>query len=535
MPFLQAQNISFQFSNGDRLFHQLSCAMNVPRVGLVGRNGVGKSMLASILLGEKPPESGNVLLPSSYAMYRQQPSNLACSIAEFLGKAQAIEALRHIEIGDCSPHWFEVVGDEWDIEQKLYSLLNELGLPRDCFQSCGQLSGGQLARLQLWKLFTSDTELLILDEPSNHLDTQGKLWLIQAMRDFSGAIFLISHDRELLREVDEIWQLSDLGLKVFGGNYDFYKQQNDTERQALERQILSVEKQQKKLKQQAQCEREKAQQREAQGNRLRRDGSQPKLLLDGKKDKATARASNRNKNVQLRKGHLQKTEQALRTQYEQLKQQKLYLSDQGQRTRRQISIVEGVLPFVRQPAININLSSQEKIHLHGINGSGKSTLLKVIAGDLLLLEGELAISTPVKYLDQNFATVDPEETMLDNVMNQCEGVLEADARTLLAGIGFRRDSVFRLGKELSGGEKMKLAMLIVSHQPNQPLLLLDEPDNHLDLESKELLAQALQSYQGGFMLVSHDQDFVSESGVVRQIELSNCKCLEGVVSLNETT
>ncbi len=520
MPFLQAQNISYQFSNGDRLFHQLSCAMNVPRVGLVGRNGAGKSMLASILVGEERPESGNVLLPSSFALYRQQPSNIACSVAEFLGKAQIIKALKQIELGDCSPHWFDVVGDEWDIEQKLCSLLNELGLPRDYQQSCGQLSGGQLARLQLWKLFTSHSKLLVLDEPSNHLDTQGRRWLIQAMRDFSGAIFLISHDRELLREVGEIWQLSDLGLKVFGGNYDFYKQQNDTERQALERQILSVEKQQKKLKQQAQCEREKAQQREAQGNRLRRDGSQPKLLLDGKKDKATAKASNRNKNVQLREGHLQKTEQALRAQYEQLKQQKLYLSDQGQRTHRQISIVEGVLPFVNPQSINIHIDTQEKIHLHGINGCGKSTLLKVIAGDLLLLEGQLVTSTPVKYLDQHFATVNPDKTMLDNVMNQCEGVLEADARILLAGIGFRRDSVFRLGKKLSGGEKMKLSMLIVSHQPNQPLLLLDEPDNHLDLDSKVLLADALKSYQGGFILVSHDQDFVAESGVVRQIELS---------------
>jgi ATPase subunit of ABC transporter with duplicated ATPase domains len=138
-----------------------------------------------------------------------------------------------------------------------------------------------------------------------------------------------------------------------------------------------------------------------------------------------------------------------------------------------------------------------------------------------LSSGELQINRPVCYLDQHFGLLSPELSMLENMLEHCAGMLENDARTLLAGIGFRRDSVFRQASQLSGGEKMKLAMLIVSHQPESPLLLLDEPDNHLDLDSKLLLADALRNYQGAFVIVSHDMDFVAESGVTQSYLLES--------------
>ncbi len=130
------------------------------------------------------------------------------------------------------------------------------------------------------------------------------------------------------------------------------------------------------------------------------------------------------------------------------------------------------------------------------------------------------MNTPLYYLDQHFGVIRHNLSILNNLMLNCEGMKRVMHEPLLAGIGFRRDSVFRLGGELSGGEKMKLAMLIVSHQPNQPLLLLDEPDNHLDLDSKIMLTQALNTYRGGFILISHDQDFSAESRINRQFNLS---------------
>lgn len=522
MPVLQAYNISQQFGNGEMLFQQLSCTMIKRRVGLVGRNGTGKSVFASILSGEQVPSSGTVTISKSFAVYRQQPSHLlsgGLSISQFLGKDNVLAALKQIESGDCSEQWFEMVGEQWDLPNQLASQLNEMGLPPEPDFPCAQLSGGQLARMQLWQLFNSDIELLILDEPSNHLDTQAKLWLIESMRGFSGAILLISHDRDLLREMHEIWELSGLGLQVFGGNYDDYAEKKRTELQAVERKLASVDKQMKHLEEQAQRNREKAEQRAGQGIKLRKDGSQPKVLLDGKKDKASARVSNRNKNKQLRQTHLQEKEQSLIARKEQMKGQKLYLADNQSRSRKVVSMLNAVLPFGNAEPITWQVHAHDKVHLSGKNGSGKSTLLKTILGEFSLQSGELQVNTPLYYLDQHFGVTWPEMSILDNLMQHCEGMKESDARTLLAGIGFRRDSVFRLGNVLSGGEKMKLAMLIVSHQPSQPFLLLDEPDNHLDLDSKIMLAQALNNYRDGYILISHDNDFVHESGAKRQVRL----------------
>ncbi|WP_315904872.1 ATP-binding cassette domain-containing protein [Vibrio fluvialis] len=520
MPFLQATQISYQFDNGDTLFHSITCSMTQRRVGLVGRNGVGKSLLAELLSGERQPSTGSIALPNSVAIYRQLPSELLSgtrSIGEFLGKQAILDALKRIESGGCSQHWFDIVGDEWDLPAKLTQQLASMHLPQDPAFLCAKLSGGQLARLQLWQLLTSDAALLILDEPSNHLDTKAKQWLVDTMRTFSGAILLISHDRQLLREMDEIWELSGLGLQVFGGNYDVYVEQKRSELLAVERQLACVTKQQKQLEEQAQRNREKAEQRAAQGNKLRRDGSQATILLDGKKDKATARAANRSKNEQLRQSHLQAKAQTLSARKEQLKGQKLYLAGCPQSTRKAITLTEAVLAFGNAKPKTFTVYAHEKVQLTGSNGCGKSTLLKTLLGEVVLASGELQLNRALYYLDQHFGAVREDRTVLENLLQQCAGMKDRDARTLLAGIGFCRDSVFRQGKALSGGEKMKLTMLIASHQNTQPFLLLDEPDNHLDLDSKLMLAQALQQYQGGFMLISHDPTFAEESGVQREI------------------
>ncbi|OAN17802.1 elongation factor 3 [Photobacterium jeanii] len=522
MPVLKACNISHQFDNGERLFEHLSLTMNKRRVGLVGKNGVGKTILSSILLGEITPSSGVVTPPTSFAAYQQQPSNLlssAYSIAQFLRKEQTLEALNHIAAGDCASKWFDIVGDDWHIASQLNHQLEMMGLPQDPYFPCAQLSGGQLARLQLWQLFEQNVELLVLDEPSNHLDAHAKQWLIESIKAFEGSILLISHDRELLREMEEIWELSSLGLQVYGGNYDFYAEQKSTEIQSVERQLTQVTKQKKRLKEQAQRNKEKAEQRASQGNKLRKDNSQPKMLLDGKKESAEDRISNRNKNALLRQSHLDKKEQSVKSKHEQLKQQKLYITDNQTRSRKVISILEGVLLYGNARPISLQINANDKLHLTGQNGCGKSTLLKTLLGNHLLNKGEIQVSTPLYYLDQHFGIVRDALSILNNLMLHCKGMKEKDARTLLAGIGFRREDVFRMGGMLSGGEKMKLAMVIASHQLNQPLLLLDEPDNHLDLDSKIMLAHALSHYQGGFVLITHDQDFAIESGCNRQFNM----------------
>lgn len=522
MPVIQANKISYQFENGETLFEDISCSLSAKRVGLVGRNGVGKSILAAILTQQYKPTSGSVVVNGRYDSYSQLPSQLMSSsttVAEYLGFADKLTAIKHIEAGDCDNKWFEIVAEDWGIELELNQQLVELGLPAQADFPCNKLSGGQLARLQLWKLFTGDVDILVLDEPSNHLDQEARCWLIEQMAQFAGHILLISHDRLLLRHMEQIWELSQLGLVQYGGNYDFYYQQKNLERSSLERQLDAVRGEQRRLEIQAQKNREKAQQRESQGNKLRKSGSQSKLILDGMKDSATATASNRLKNESSRRALLAQKHQSLNLRYEQIKQQKMYLERGDVGRGKILNIVGGVLPFGRCEPINLVLDGESRLHLCGPNGSGKSTLLKVLLKEFSLKSGELQINRPVCYLDQHFGLLNSHLSMLGNLTQHCSDMLESDARTLLAGIGFRRDKVFRDVSLLSGGEKMKLAMLIVSHQPLSPILLLDEPDNHLDIDSKQLLAEALRNYRGAFIMVSHDNDFVGESGVTQSYSL----------------
>ncbi|REL30383.1 ATP-binding cassette domain-containing protein [Thalassotalea euphylliae] len=522
MPTLQAYNISYQFDNGDTLFENLSCSLTQRRVGLVGRNGVGKSLFASIISGEQLPSTGTVTPPNSYAVYRQQASELLgseLSIAQYFGVSEILTAIKNIESGDCDGRWFEIAGEQWHLPALLHEQLATLGLPKDLNFPCAKLSGGQLARLQLWQLFKSDVQLLILDEPSNHLDEGAKQWLINAIENFTGTILLISHDRSLLREMNEIWELSSTGLSGYGGNYDFYAKQKQTEQLAIERQLAQLNKVQQKLARQAQLNREKAEQRAAQGNRLRKGGSQSKILLDFKKGKASASNASRNKSAQARQQQLQSQTQELCQKHENISTQKLYIATQQSSSHKAISVLNGVLPFGKKRPISLQAFANNKLHLKGNNGSGKSTLLKGILGEIVLSQGELLVNTPVCYLDQHFGVIQEDESMLANMMTLCEGMTETYARTLLAGLGFRRDAVYRIGKQLSGGEKMKLAVLVISHQAHQPFLLLDEPDNHLDLASKQLLAKALLEYRGGFILISHDLDFAQESGVNCEYQL----------------
>ena len=521
MPILQAHNLSYQLPAGDTLFHSVSVSMSCNRVGLVGHNGAGKSLLATILTGERMPAGGSVVCNAETGIFCQQPSHLLKSeatIAEFLGVAPVLDALARITKGECTDYLFETVGEQWDLPAQLASQLAALGLPDDPQTPCATLSGGQLAILRLWQLFKGPHTLLILDEPSNHLDRRARRWLQAQIQSTAAAVLLISHDRELLQGMAEIWELNQTGITVYGGNYAHYAAQKQLKEQALNRQLETLHKQQKQVQQQAQRSLEKAAQRASQGQKLR--GSQAKCLLDKQKDRARASAASRNKNIESRQKQLQQRASQLQSAKCLTQKQAIHLSTANAGNKKAITLLNGVLVFGSSQPVNLQVGEGDKLHLQGGNGSGKSTLLKTLTGRLPLQAGELHVNTPLCYLDQHFSSVLPTLSLLDNLLQQCPALSESDARTLLAGIGFRRDSVFNPAETISGGEKMKLAMLIVSHQPQQPFLLLDEPDNHLDLNAKILLAAALNRYQGGFILISHDTAFADEAGVKSAYQLT---------------
>ena len=289
MPTILANNLSFQLDTGEWLFKDITFSLSSRLTGLVGRNGAGKSLLLSLLVGKTQPTSGSVSKQGSIGFYSQLPSELldsAISIADFLGITEKLDALHAIEQGSCELQHFNIVGEDWDLQANTKQLLAILKITSGLTTPCHTLSGGQLALLQLHRLFVSNHDILILDEPSNHLDSDGRNWLLEQCQLFEGKVLVVSHDRSLLRHMEGIYHLNSLGMRFYNGNYDDYFTQMSSQSEALDKQITHHQSEKKRLERQAQTNKEKAQQRESQGNRLRKSGSQPKILLDAMKDKA---------------------------------------------------------------------------------------------------------------------------------------------------------------------------------------------------------------------------------------------------------
>ena len=521
MTVLSIHNLSYQFDDGVTLFSNINAALAHPFTGLIGDNGAGKSTLVSILRGDIALQTGSVDITSSVIFVDQHEAVIDTqqSIAAFLGLDNVLGALASIRNGDCRPILFDMVGEQWQLEEELQSRLAEIGLPQDFNLPLSALSGGQRAKLRLYHAFNSEAELLVLDEPSNHLDTSSKLWLLDLIRNYDGQLLLISHDRLLLNEANAIWSIENKTLRVFGGNYDAFSLLHQQEADALTRQINNIEKQQNQLNKQHIQNQIKAQKRAQQGEKLRKSNSQPKCFLDAKKESAGQSAANRAKHHDSRKIGLAAQHQTLRAKQTQGHSVKLYTAAANDTKRTVFCVEAGELAYGPSSSLNMQVKAHEKVQLVGANGTGKSVLLKTLQGQIKPKSGVFRVNSQMFMLDQYYSLLRSDLTVLQNLEYHCSHLQQSEARTLLAGIGFKGVAVSRLARDLSGGERMKLAVTAVCHQQTQPFLLLDEPDNHLDINSKNALAAALSSYQGGFLLVSHDEDFVNSVGITRMLYL----------------
>ncbi|MGF1728887.1 ATP-binding cassette domain-containing protein [Photobacterium kasasachensis] len=522
-----AQSLAVSHNNGEQLFSNISFSLGSQITGLVGRNGVGKSVLASVLVGDRIPESGKVVCNAKVGYLSQITQNQERrelgTIADFLGMSAKLKALARIELGSCEQADFDLVGDDWGARDALCLQLQKMGLPPEPFKPCCGLSGGELTRLMLWQLFGADYDYLILDEPSNHLDRAGRQWLVEQMCAFDGGILLISHDRLLLEHVDEIMELTAEGVRHYGGTYTSYARQKELQHAAIERSVVNAEKQVLQIRKQYQRNMEKAQQRAAQGNKLRQSGSQSKLLLDGMRQSAQLSASARKVQFANQLSQAEQKASELKAQFEQVKPQQLVINQSERRASSVLALVAMKLRYGEGSAINLFLQYGDRLHLTGSNGCGKSTLLKTITSELTPVAGHMSCAAQLCYLDQHFSLLDEQQTVLENLQRLCPVCSNTELRTMAAGVGFRRERVNLSLSALSGGERMKVAMLVVSHQEGETLLLLDEPDNHLDLGSKQILAQALATYRGSLILISHDDCFVKEVGITRTLALGENK------------
>ncbi len=487
---------------GDRvLFADATLQVNRgDRIGLVGPNGAGKSTLFSIILGEESSDAGEITLERGIRMgYLPQESapisdetvvELATAVSPEYTRLRRIlkawddehpaEATHHEDIHDDVHDRFNELGG-YRLEAKAKQILAGLSFrEKDFERRAAEMSGGWVMRAHLARLLTLEPDLLLLDEPTNHLDLEALLWLQDYLRVYPGAIVLISHDREFLNQlVGGIVEIRQSRLIRYRGNYDDYVGQ----REAYEQQLLATFKHQ---------EREIGRLMDFV-NRFRA------------KNTKAAQAQSKLKQIERMEKVDAPEEDGPKLDFKFPQPER-----GGQRVITLKNIHHAYGANVVYAGVDFSTERGQRIVLVGPNGAGKSTLLKILAGVVTPSAGEVILGHNIKggyYSQYRVDMLQTDRTVLDEALDTPQRITEQGVRTLLGCFLFRGDDVFKRVEVLSGGEKSRLALVkLLLNPPN--LLLMDEPTTHLDMNSIDALAYALDQYRGTLIFISHDVYFI---------------------------
>jgi ATPase subunit of ABC transporter with duplicated ATPase domains len=462
---------------GEPLFEKVSFTLNKnDKIGLVGPNGSGKSTLMKIIIGEVEADGGSVQMDHERIGYLSQQLSFqgTDTVGSFLSEVK-------------SP--------------KIKSALEKVGLNKISNSlPVNKLIGGQKTRLALAKILLQKPSVLLLDEPTNHLDKKGIEWLENFIKDFTGAVMIISHDRKLLdNSVNKILEIDPVNHKFaeYAGGYTEYiserkktleKQEGDYNRQQKEKKRLELWLALKKQEAKVHPDPAKGKKIRAMEKRLEREIYSQEIIKPREYSKI--------KGLDL-KGETHSAKLIVRAR----------------------NISKNFADKVVLWNINFELRGEERALLSGDNGCGKTTLLKIIAGELKPNKGEIRIGEKVciGYFAQEHENLDPNKTVMEEFQSTDRLVNTIkDPRAILGAFLFHGQDVFKKVSDLSLGERVRLIFSKLTNQENE-LLILDEPTNHLDIVSREIIENALIDYKGAIIVVSHDRYFIEKISITRTL------------------
>ncbi|WP_043617727.1 ABC-F family ATP-binding cassette domain-containing protein [Nonomuraea candida] len=529
---LVCSDLSFSWPDDTPVFDGLSFTVGAGRTGLVAPNGTGKSTLLKLIAGEHRPRSGSVSVRGTLG-YLPQTLPLAgdLTVAEVLGIDAVIRALDAIESGDASEEHFAAIGNDWDIEERTRAQLDRLGLAGlDFGRPLHTLSGGQVISLGLAAQLLKRPDVLLLDEPTNNLDQDARRRLYSVLEAWNGCLLLVSHDRALLDRMDRIAELDRGELRTYGGDFTAYEAAVRAEQEVAEKNVRNAEQELKREKREMQQARERAERRASNAARNLKNAGLPRIFAGNMKRGAQESAGKAGQTHAARvsdaRARLDEAGRALRDD------QRISLQLPGTNVPAGRTVFLGERLQARglfaEPGIDLTVRGPERIALTGPNGAGKSTLLRLISGELEPDGGTARRADGrVAYLSQRLDLLDLERTVAENLADFAPALPPAERMNLLARFLFRGSRAHLPVGVLSGGERLRATLAcVLCAEPAPQLLLLDEPTNNLDLVSVGQLESALGSYEGAFVVVSHDERFLAEIGVERWLQLSEGRLVE---------
>lgn len=515
-------NLSWSTPDQTPLFTDLTLGFGPERTGLVGRNGCGKTTLLRLIAGDISPSSGSVSVSGRLAVMQQEARG-AETVADLFGVSGALALLDRAEAGTASLD--DLAEADWTLPARLEAALQRLGLAVDPQAPLARLSGGQRTRAALAAMVFTDPDILLLDEPTNNLDHDGRQAVRALLRGWRGGAVVVSHDRDLLEEMDAIVELSGQGATRYGGGYSAYRQQKELELDAARRDLAEAEKARTETARRAQQAAERKARSDSRGRKARAGGGQAKVLLDAAKERSQASGG---ANARLREGLQAKAEEALATARDRIERLDPLHMDlpevivpKGRTVLRLDDVVGGPdpeAPVIR--GLSLTVTGPERLAVTGTNGSGKTSLLRLIAGQVAPLSGTVTLSVKAAFLDQHVSLLAPDLNLRDNFRRLDPEAGDTQIRAALARFRFRADAALKPAGVLSGGERLRAGLACTLGQARPPeLLILDEPTNHLDLDAIEALEAALNGYGGAMIVVSHDARFLDRIGVTRWLAL----------------